>query len=238
MNRILDIDLDFFLQDTCPFAEEGMRPDVLGREPWTKDEVRRYLEDNLRLKKERPIPGRIFETHDQALDFWNDLIGNGSIAPPFHVTHIDAHTDLGIVQKGYPFVRHNILSRPVDRRVQLTEYRGKVQLNEANYLSFALAFRWIACIENVRNPKSKPDFPKEMLAPDNKNSIQLRSAFPQLFETKFGDEPVVPYIEHKDGPSFTADAPFDAISLAISPRYSPKEADELIEVFEEYMTRM
>ena len=238
MTKVLDIDLDFFLQDICPFAEPGMRPDGRGREPWAKEEVRRFLEDNLKLDPMRPLPGRIFETHDGVLDYWKDLIDAGTLTAPFCVTHVDAHTDLGIVQKGYPFVRHNVLSRPVERRAQLREFREKQQLNEANYLAFALAFRWVSSLENIRHPKSKTDFPKEMLSPASENHIQLRSAFPQLFEAKFGEEPLIPYTEYKNGPSYETESPFACISLAISPRYSPKEADTLIEVFERYMVKV
>lgn len=237
MMRVLDIDLDFFLNDVCPFADVGQRPDVKGREPWKEEDVVSFLETRLLLSKTRPIPGRVFETHDRALDFWKDLMDKNFLAAPFSVTHIDAHTDLGITQKGYPFVRHNVLSRPVDKRVQLTEFREKVQLNEANYLSFAIGFRWINRLENVRNPKSKPDFPREMLADTIDPAIQFRSAFPELFEARFGPEPVVPYYEYRTGECYQADAPFDCVSLAISPRYAPKEADGLIKVFERYMLK-
>ena len=238
MMRVLDIDLDFFLNDVCPFADAGQRPDVTGREPWKKEDVEHFLESRLLLSKTRPIPGRVFETHDQALDFWKDLMEKNLLTAPFHVTHVDAHTDLGIVQKGYPFVRHNVLSRPVDRRVQLAEYREKVQLNEANYLAFAIGFRWISALENIRNPKSRPDFPKEMLTGSDSPAIQLKSAFPQLFEAKFGSEPIIPYSEYPTGDDYQAPIPFDCMSVAISPRYAPKEADELIEVFEQYMQKM
>ncbi len=238
MMRVLDIDLDFFLADTCPFAAVGQRPDGKGREPWKKEDVESFLETRLLLNKTRPIYGRVFETHDLALDFWMDLMDKSLLTAPFSVTHVDAHTDLGIVQKGYPFVRHNVLSRPVEKRAQLTEYREKVQLNEANYLAFALAFRWISNLENIRNPKSKPDFPKEMLADAEEAAIQLRSAFPQLFEARFGFEPVVPYREFSSGDAYQANAPFDCMSLAISPRYSPKKADDLIDVFESYMIKI
>ncbi|MBQ1256824.1 MAG: hypothetical protein IIX93_06085, partial [Clostridia bacterium] len=62
MMRVLDIDLDFFLNDVCPFADVGQRPDVTGREPWKKEDVEHFLESRLLLSKTRPIPGRVFET--------------------------------------------------------------------------------------------------------------------------------------------------------------------------------
>ena len=50
-----------------------------------------------------------------------------------------------------------------------------------------------------------------------------------------GNYRIFPYHEYKEDGSFSATAPYDYISLAISPRYAPKEADELIPVFKEYM---
>ena len=82
--RILDIDLDFFLEDCCPLAEIGKRPEPAGHEPWSEEQVVRFLEDNLGLSRFSPIPGRIFETHDSALRFWLELIAGGKLISPFH----------------------------------------------------------------------------------------------------------------------------------------------------------
>ena len=70
--------------------------------------------------------------------------------------------------------------------------------------------------------------PGDILSEDG-SFLQLRSAFPQLFEAKYGPEPRVPYREYASGSEFFAPAPFDILSLAVSPRYSPKEADGLID---------
>ena len=234
--RVLDIDLDFFLSDTCPFAEEGSRPDEASAAPWLKDEVRRFLRNNLLLNEARPIPGRVFETHDGALFFWRDLIKSGRLIPPFAVTHVDAHTDLGVAQHGYPFVRHSVLCRPVEARADIDAYRESKQLNEANYLLFALAFRWVNRLENLRIPASKPDMPPELPSPDG-NSLRLSSAFPALFEARYGAEPAVFYREFADGRDFCAEVPYDFVSLAMSPRYAPASADALLDVFSEYMRR-
>ncbi|MBQ3080268.1 MAG: UPF0489 family protein [Clostridia bacterium] len=228
MMRVLDIDLDFFLNDVCPFADEGSRPDVSGREPWDKERVSGFLTDNLGLKNTRPIPGRVFETHDGALFFWRDMMKQGALSAPFSVTHIDAHTDLGVAQRGYPFVKHNVLARSPENRCDIDFYKEIRQLNEANYLSFALAFRWVGELINVRNPKSKADMPKEMLSGDGR-FLHLESAFPMLFEKKYGTEMYVPYFEYGDYRAFSAPEPFDFMSLAVSPRYSPAEADQLID---------
>jgi len=230
--RVLDIDLDFFLTDTCPFAEEGQRPDDSCAAPYDEAVVRRFLEDSLLLSREAPLPGRIFETHDGAAFFWKDMVDAGRLTVPFSVTHVDAHTDLGIAQKNYPYIKYNVLGRPVENRADFEGFRQLGQINEANYLAFVVAARWIDRLENLRNPKSKPDFPEPMRDGDG---IRLESAFPALFEARFGREPLVKYIEYADGLGYKAHEPFDFVSLALSPRYSPSCADGLARIIGEYI---
>lgn len=235
MTRVLDIDLDFFLTDVCPFAPEGERPSDDCARPWTAEETRAFLTRNLLLDERRPVPGRIFETHEGALFFWRDLMRAGLLKPPFSVTHVDAHTDLGVAQRGYPFVRHSVLSRPVAARADIDGFLEMKQLNEANYLMFALAFRWVGALENLRIPASKPDMPAGVLTPDGAH-LHLESAFPQLFEAKYGAEPYVPYREDSDGRNRFADAPFDFLSVALSPRYAPRATDALTNEFQPFFT--
>lgn len=234
MTSVLDLDLDFFLTDVCPLSEEGERPEASCAAPWAEEEVRSFLEKTLKLSKTRPIPGRVFETHDRALDFWEMLLKDGVIEAPFHVTHVDAHTDLGIAERGYPFVRHTVLAKPVPMRAQIGAYREMHKLTEANYLSFALAFRWVSSLTNVRIPPSKPDFPAEMLSPEG-DGIRLFTAFPALFEAKNGQEPLIAYTEARYPEAFGVPDRFSAMSLAVSPRYTPSAADKLIPIISEYM---
>jgi hypothetical protein len=234
MQRVLDIDLDFFLADCCPLAEPGQRPNLTEHEPWTAENVRTFLETRCLLSREHPIPGRIFETHDGALGYWKELMEEGKLEAPFHVTHLDAHSDLGIGYPGPGYVLYNVLSLPPKRRLELDRFYRERKLDEANYLLFALAARIVGSLENVRRPFSREDVPRQILAEDGYH-IRLPQSFPDLFEKMNGPEPLIPYHEYKEDGSFSAAAPYDYISLAISPRYAPKEADELIPVFKEYM---
>ena len=84
--RVLDIDLDFFLADCCPLAELGHRPSLPGHEPWEASAVRAFLENQCGLSRTAPKPGRIFETHDQALTFWEEQIAAGRLTAPFDAT--------------------------------------------------------------------------------------------------------------------------------------------------------
>ena len=236
MQRVLDIDLDYFLAGCCPLAEAGKRPILKDHEPWAEEDVRRFLEKDCLLSRERPVQGRVFMTHDGALQYWAEMIRMGKLRPPFHVTHVDAHSDLGIGRPGPFYVLYNVLSLPQSHRLDLERFYHERKLDEANYLLFALAARIIGSLENVRRPFSEEDMPKQIIM-DDKAHIRLPQSFPDLFEKTNGPEPVIPYTEYKQDGSFSAAAPYDFMSLAVSPRYAPKEADGLIEVFKEYMLR-
>lgn len=234
MQRVLDIDLDYFLAECCPLAAVGERPTLEGHEHWDEDAVRTFLEKHCLLSRDHPIPGRVFETHDGALRYWAELMERGKLAAPFHVTHVDAHSDLGIGHPGPGYVLYNVLSLPPARRLELDRFYREKKLDEANYLLFALAARIVGSLENVRRPFSREDVPSQIFTPDGAH-ICLPQSFPDLFERVNGPEPMIPYREYKEDGSFTAAAPYDFISLAISPRYAPQAADGLIPVFKEYM---
>lgn len=157
--RVLDIDLDFFLADCCPLADKGQRPALQGHEPWQPEEVLRFLTEQCGLDEAHPIPGLIFETHDQALVMWERLIREQRLAAPFHVTHIDAHSDLGVGYPGPGFVLYNVLSMQPERRLDYQRFYEQSKLDEANYLLFALAMRRVSSLDNVRNPRSHKDIP-------------------------------------------------------------------------------
>ena len=154
---VLDLDLDFFLSDCCPLAERGARPSASNATPWTEDAVCTYLEQNLGLRADRPIPGVVVETHDGALAFWKRQMRIGMLSRPFSVVHVDAHSDLGIGRPGPGFVLNNVLGIPPSERDDLNRYYAQKQLDEANYLLFALAFRWIDRLTLVRQPFSRPE---------------------------------------------------------------------------------
>lgn len=233
--RVLDIDLDFFLNDCCPLAEPGARPELYGHEPWSIEQVCSFLEENCGLEKSRKAPGAIFETHDQTLSFWGERIRSGELTVPFHVTHIDAHSDLGIGYPGPGYVLNGVLPQRADIRPDIVKYYSLRQLDEANYLLFALAFRWISVLENIRNPRSRADIPPQILMPGASDRIRLRSFASGLMETINGIEPEIPFLVYDDYAGYHASEPFDFFTLAISPRYAPKEADALVPVISEYM---
>lgn len=234
MMRVLDIDLDFFLADCCPLAEKGERPALTGCEPWPEAQVVDFLEKQCGLRRDCPVPGRIFETHDQALGFWEEQIAAGKLTTPFHVTHVDAHSDLGIGYPGPNYVLFNVLSMQPEKRLALQLFYDQHKLDEANYLLFALAMRRISTLDNVRNPRSRADIPPVLL--DAEGNIHLDSMTARMFAAKNGAEPVMPFRVYEDYRTFQADVPYDFVTLAMSPRYAPVEADALADVIGRYIS--
>ena len=191
------------------------------------------MEEQCGLRADAPLPGRVFETHDQALSFWEEKLAGGELTTPFHVTHVDAHSDLGIGFPGPNYVLYNVLSMPVERRRDLAFFYAQRKLDEANYLLFALAMRHVASLDNVRNPRSRADISQELL--NEAGDIHLTSMTAQLFAKQNGPEPVIPFRVYEDYHTFHAEAPYHFVTLAISPRYAPKEADALAEVIGRYI---
>ena len=230
--KVLDLDMDFFLSGPCPLASPGERPPEDAASAWSEEEVRCFLEENCGLSRRRPIPGRVFETHDRALDFWRELMDSGRLKAPFICAHVDTHSDLAFGPPGPDFVLMAVLSRRPEARADLAAYREGKKLDEANYLLFAAAFRWLSELTYVRNPKSLRDVPPRLL--DGDGNLFLRSPVSALMEGTNGREPAVRFRQEDDWRAFS-DEGFAFASLAQSPRYAPARADFIMDVFREYI---
>lgn len=230
--KVLDLDMDFFLTDACPLAPPGERPSERCAQPYDVAEVIRFLEEQCGLSRERPVPGAIFDTHDKALDFWAARLADGTLTAPFEVVHVDTHSDLAFGPPGPDFVLKAVLTRPPRARATLDSYRAGVKLDEANYLLFALAFRWVSRLTYVRNPRSRQDVPPRLLA--SPNAIRLTSDIARLMESMNGPEPVIPFAALDDYRAFR-DEGFDFVTMAQSPRYAPASADRIMGLLAPYI---
>lgn len=230
--RVLDLDMDFFLSDPCPLAPIGERPDESCCRVWSDEEIIRFLEEQCGLSREKPVPGAIFDTHDKALDFWAARLAEGSLAAPFEVVHVDTHSDLAFGPPGTGYVLNVVLSRLPQQRPQIHLYREAVELDEANYLLFALAMRWISRLAYVRNPKSHQDIPRQLL--DGDGNIHLRSFVSAMMEGKNGKEPVIPFDVYDDYTQFRQTG-YDFVTMAQSPRYAPESADRIMDIVRRYI---
>ena len=231
--KVLDLDMDFFLTDACPLAKPGERPPEHCAQPYEDAEVIRFLEEQCGLSRERPVPGAIFDTHDKALDFWAARLAEGTLSAPFEVVHVDTHSDLAFGPPGPDFVLKAVLTRAPRARAAIDSYRAGIKLDEANYLLFALAFRWVSRLTYVRNPRSRQDVPPRLLkAPD---TIRLTSDIARLMEGANGPEPEIPFAAVDDYRAFR-DGRFDFVTMAQSPRYAPASADRIMGLLAPYIS--
>lgn len=230
--KVLDLDMDFFLTDACPLAPLGERPPEACAAPYADERVIAFLEEQCGLSRAHPVPGVIFDTHDKALDFWLARMSAGELKAPFDVVHVDTHSDLAFGPPGADFVLKAVLTRRPEARATLESYRTGKKLDEANYLLFALAFRWIRRLVYVRNPKSHQDIPARLL--DGDGNIRLSSDIAALMEAMNGREPTIPFEVFDDYTQFH-ETGYDFVTMAQSPRYAPASADRIMRLMEPYI---
>jgi UPF0489 domain len=239
----LNLDLDAFLDNVAHWIAGDERRDADHYKPWREAEVRAFLENQCHLKASRRVPGRFFVHHDQAFDFWRELVARHQTQ--IDLVHIDAHADLGLGDASWVHIVSELLRLPVARRSDPP--RGSRFLNAGSYIAYALAARWIASMTYVHHPREGNDMPSIYFEQNNAtppNRIQLK-AYEKNVITKFrmdlptveeaiAFEPVVPFTK-VSVLDFEADTPFQYAALCKSPGFTPATSDALIPVFEEYI---
>ncbi len=241
---MLDIDMDFFLDDIPYFITGNERLNEEYYTPWNEKEFRDFLENKCKLSKVQKIPGRIITHHDQAFDFWKELIGNGRMHLPFEVTHIDSHSDLGLGDGSWFHLATDFLHYPINERINFLP-REKVMLS--NYLAYTIACGWISKVNFVhQNDWDFNDFVSILLQEFNDESYnfefkafekgldagKLVEEYRELAPVK--TDSLVPYeIFRKD--DFSADEKFDALVFCQSPQYTPASSDYMLGIIKEYI---
>ncbi len=242
MQRILDLDLDFFLDGAATWrGREHDRLEAADYPPWPLAQVFSFLRERCGL--DRRLPGFVVEHHGELFPLWRDAIDVGLLTPPFHVTHVDAHADLGHGDFGYSYLMTSLLFEEPEHRRSPKE--GDGGLEDGNYLSFAIACRWLSELVYVHNGSSGGEdvLPYHMEGfnrrAENVQLISVRSRSelldnlmtPENF-TVDHREPTVPF-QAVMWDQFQADHPFDFICLARSPPFTPPESDQIFDAIRE-----
>jgi hypothetical protein len=244
VTRVLDIDLDFFLDAIVFWPQGDERPgDDEGYDPWPEDAVRAFLESRCLLTTSSPTSGAAFAEHFEVFDDWKTRIASGALTPPFDVVHVDAHADLGLGDASYMTLATDLLGLDVSARSDPPR-DGLSGLASGNYLAFAAACRWLKTLTYVHHPDGGDDLPRSLM----KNWDHASGALQLKFFGKSGKqhdvmngtsaplalEPAIP-ICVVNGSDYQATQPFDLVFLAQSPLYSPPSADALIDVISSYI---
>jgi len=237
MQRILDLDLDFFLDDTAILrGPDDGRLDGEDFPPWQLEEVLAFLHGQCGLRQ--PLPGFVVENHGELFARWREAIDAGRLTAPFHVTHVDAHADLGLGDSGYVYLMTSLLfEAPEDRRYPKA---GEGGLGDGNYLAFAIACRWLTDLAYVFNDGGGDDallYVLEGFDPQAQN-IQLAAVRSRRELSENLTTPKNLTLEHLEPPvpftamgwrDFQADHPYDFVCLARSPPYTPPESDAIFD---------
>lgn len=264
--RILDLDMDYFMtevvHDVPETSTERLEEEYYAEAVWDRERVVDFIENNLGLSKNKKISGRIVTGHNGALFFWKELIEAGKLDVPFEVIHVDSHADLGLGTDSPMFIRKHLLKWPVEKRPEYSQHKNcfgrDCAEGIADYLLFAIAYRWISKLTYCGNPNCKPydydihtlkNFEEEYI--NDKpvdNVIQLLynptmdcphepfkiSAYIDASQK----EPEVPFriIPSIEDVKYSGD--FDFFVFAQSPNYTPRSADFIIDVIKEYIVEI
>jgi len=243
--RVLDLDLDCFVEGTTHLSNDGGdRPDNEQHPPWSEGRFRDFLESRCGLSTSNRTRGRILQRHEEAFGYWRELIDNGTLKTPFSLTHVDAHSDMGLGEKSWIYIMSRFLflkeeDRPHPENV--SEF-----LTSGSYLAFALACGWISDLTFVHHAEW-PDYDDLMRYYFKDNDIH--SGFIQLkayshIDIKVFDyvcsnpptrtEPEIPFTLCPVEDYRSASA-FEIATLCQSPGFTPESADSLLDVFREYI---
>lgn len=236
---VLDIDLDFFVENVVYWPDNDTRPDPEEHPVWSETAALRFLREQCGLQQR--LPGFITENHGDLFSLWRSAIAAGTLTPPFHVTHVDAHADLGLGDAGYVYLLDKMLLLPVEDRTKPP--RTSSGLTDGNHLAYAIACRWIAELDYVFCPGGGSDElsvvmqdhdPKARFVQLSPMTLHERAQFGVRGSPVIVDEPepAVPYRSVR-AEDFVADGAFDFICLTRSPPYTPATADRLFDVIRE-----
>lgn len=261
--RFLDIDLDFFLSDIPTFsgAHDERLPDGLV-DVWDDERVRAFFEESLGLSGSNRVEAMFVERHDGVLDIMLGRLRPNSYQEDNSIVHVDSHADLGFgtntVSRLIGMSCHALDWR---RSIPLEVYRNydeetRGELDETNYLLYAIFLELISSIDYVHNEKLNPngrdaDICKSVIAGiDAHESGRIWLRIPKL-----KDGILVNDLSHELFPYWAEDSNrnatvplrfvsplecsysegFDLAFLAHSQSYTPQASDRLIPVVCDYL---
>lgn len=238
--NVLSLDIDFFVSPTAYYKSLGSSERLPeGRyKVDSEEDVRRFLETNCCLSSTEKVPGQFIVNHDEAFDILKDL------EEPPHLTHVDAHVDLGMGDRGFVYLLGEWLhgSYPLP-----TPKPGPDGMNLSNWLAFAAAAGLVTGVDFVPREIDSNSEVFSFYQSSNANELAFYDLSPIALEdyvwtrrsfTDFTSHPVkasVPW-RQTDRSVFQLEAAPDFVIVCQSPQFTPEAADRLFDdVLREYV---
>ncbi len=235
MQTVLSLDVDYFVNPKVAGPRRG-RPSDDTHVVRDIEHIIDFLATKCLVGVDNPVAGRAAIDHDAA--FWaiRDWIRDDRLQIPFNLVHIDAHADLGFGDAGYSEILDDVIRRPLDQRA------GNLQhLSMGNWLSYAVANRWINEVQFLREPDpgrdpeliphyffGSPDFSVMQMRPMIES--QYMDAWDADHRRDFAnlptDEPPVRWNQLGED-RFQLLAPPDFMFACLSPQFAPPNADRV-----------
>ena len=248
--RVLDLDLDFFLDipvygvdfsSICRVKDTDCASSV-----WSEERVRKFLENNLGLSKSNRIKGKVLEHHSEALYYWEQLVEAKELSPPFFIDHVDSHADLGLGVDNSAVFKYVLHQKVPLRNPKLCNFMTSngeyVSPTPGNYLLYAIAARWVKEIRYCSNPSTdRFDLPNlaELITTPQINKHEGDEPYEgelRLVAKEGGyNEPSVKFSVIGKLDDIKPVGPYSFASIAQSPNYTPCESDYILDVFREYI---
>lgn len=222
--------------------------------------LRNFLETHLGLNPLHKLPATLVDSHDRVLD---EIVSLG-FDDRHWIVHVDAHGDMGYNTHAQDrLIDLAQTSLDFRRSLSMDAYRNEdsstkfhEELNEGNYLLYAVFLDVLERIDYVYhedNNSSSPgmdlpylcvaniddDMRRVIKIPQINESCDLaepsiRVSFPYRYELPGSKNAGIPLaLVDPDECSYSGD--FDYVFLAQSKKYTPPEADDLLNVFAEYL---
>lgn len=245
-SRILDIDIDLFVNEPAYWCEAGERLSSDEYWTWSETEIRSFLEDACGLSRTNQIPGRIVDHHHEVFDIWRNLVESRKLETPFEVVHPDSHADLGLGDPGWLYLMGELLHLPIEERTNPRV--GWEYMNAGNYLAFAAACGWLSKLTYVHHPQGGNDVMHYHFRDFDvaSNEIELKRCPLERLRSLLAYEPsYLGFGVEQRGPTlpfqkiccldYHSEQPFDYVFFARSPEFTPIESDLLLPIFQEYI---
>lgn len=235
--NVLSIDIDFFVEPVAHSRPFGSVERLDAGEYAVDDEASvTQLLERCGLSPGARVPGVFIRHHHQAFDVL--AIACASEQATAVLTHVDAHSDLGMGDSGYVYLATELVHLTIDERRR--PRRGDEQMNEANWLAFAVAAGLVSDVTFV--PRTMPTALKHDLHPWHVSGagdeiVVRRATKHEKDLISYGQRELlktVPVVARaplsiRDHHDFCASAPPDLVIVCQSPQFTPAAADRVLE---------